>query len=182
MDLLVDEIGMVNDTHVGLAPPDSGDDYRLTVYLYRVTESAHLRNVDRSLVEGADDRGTPLVVDLNYLVTAHPWQGRNNGGSRTTTQHELLGRVMQVLGDNAVLRGPVLTEDLRAGPDLRVTVDAESMDTVVNMWGTFDDEPFRPSVSYLVTPVVIDPGAEADAPHVIETTTESYTHGGEDDG
>lgn len=178
--LLQDRMGdLIDQDEVALASPDDvggGNDWRLTLYLYDVSESGHLRNAE-SGGRGPDPTvtpGSPLVLDLHYLLTAHPSTGGSDGTAKTKEQHSVLGRAMQVLNDNAILRGSELKGSLSGEEDLHFTIEPESMDAVTNLWSTFPDEPFRPSVSYLVTPVVIDSTREEPVGRVVERGVEGY--------
>ncbi len=40
--------------------------------------------------------------------------------------------------------------------EMHITMSHLSLDDITKIWNTFQDKPFRPSVCYLVTPVMID--------------------------
>jgi hypothetical protein len=178
---------LVDSDEIELASPATvgkNDDVRLTVFLYRVTENAELKNQPRQQVDEATVREAPLELDLHYLMTAHPAKpGKGKGKTaKTVEQHRVLGRAMQVLYDNSVLRGSTLAGSLD-DETLYVSMDSQSTDTVVNLWSTFQDKPFRPSVTYLVSPVAIDSTEESATGRVVERTGGEYsftTEGGDD--
>lgn len=180
---------LVDGTEVELASPASvgtGDDVRLTVFLYRVAENAELKNQPRRRVDGTTVRESPLELDLHYLLTAHPakpGKGQGTKTSKTVEEHRVLGRAMQVLHDNGVLSGSTLAGDLD-DEELYVTLSGESTDAVANLWSTFQDQPFRPSATYLVGPVGIESAEEESVGRVVERTGEAYTTttGASDDG
>lgn len=187
VSLLRDRTGeRIDDADVALASPaadEPGEDARLTVYLYDVHENEHLSN-DRSLPAAA---GSPadaaLVLDLYYLVTAHP---KTSGSSSTATartvdQHEVLGRAMQILADNAIVRRPDLDEDLADGDALSITIATADRRELLDVWGTFSEVPYRPSVAYVVSPVVVDSERDGEAPRVLEAEFAEYTHRPVDD-
>lgn len=199
VELLRDGVrDVVGDDAVVLASPEtvgSGDGSRLTVYLYQVTQNDHARNDSPRGVDGTSDGGDPLVLDLYYLLTAHPpkpggGNGPPGGGgppgddesdppgtdwtSRTRTQHRVLGRAMQVLHDNPVLRGSDLV-GLDSDTELRVSLGSPAPESVSAVWATFPETPFQPSVSYQVSPVEIESTREAAGAPVLERTVESYS-------
>lgn len=166
VDLLEARMSRISRGDVALASPDAqgerGNDWRLTLYLYDVAESDELRNADRRKPKPNADAvsKSPLVLDLQYLLTAHPSNGASAGTTDTVEQHEVLGQAMQVLRDNAILRGSELTGSLAGEDQLQISIKQESIDAVMNVWSTFPDQPYHPSVAYLVTPVTIESNRE----------------------
>jgi hypothetical protein len=185
VDLLRDRMAdLVNDDkQIVLASPVDDDlqqKVRLTVYLFDVDRTGHSQSGERR-GSVADDA---LALDLKYLLTAHP--GQRTSSTTTTTEtlneHKMLGRAMQVLHDNAIVRGPDLRGSLADGDEvLELSVLPETTDTVVNVWNTFEGEPYRPSVSYLATPVTIEPREPAGGERVTDATFKEYLRTGGDD-
>lgn len=171
---------LVDVDQIALASPvddDLKNKVRLTVFLYAIEGSSHHGPADRSMETHDPPRREPLRVDLRYLVTAHPTTG--DGGTTTTgktlEEQRVLGRAMQVLQDNAIVSGSDLRGSLAAGNErLQLSVLPETTDTVVNVWNTFQNEPFRPSVAYLVTPVAIESRREAPVERVEEFQVEEH--------
>lgn len=114
-------------------------------------------------------RDAPLALDCRYLLTAYPSAGTGNETTKRADQHRVLGRAMQVLRDGAVVHEGDLSGTLST--PLRVSPVAESMDEILNIWGTFDERPYQPSVAYLVTPVEINPAEDRSVDPVLERTT-----------
>lgn len=155
------EVTIVEAGEVGLASPDEPGSLRLTLYLYRVAESSHSKNADRREVSATHYRRPPLVLDLYYLLTAHPANG-GDGGAEPQDPHLILGRAMQILHDNTVLEGG---ED---GERAYVSMYPQSMEELADVWNTFQNESFLLSVSYLVGPVVIESTTEERVHRVVE--------------
>lgn len=166
------------------SPETAGSEARLTVFLYRVTENSHLPDADRRTavgdgndVDSVDD--PPLVLDLHYLLTAHPKQSGQSTTGRSTTavtgeQHELLGIAMEVLHENPILRGTELSESF-SGRELRISLESPSTSELTTLWSTFDDQPFRPSVAYSVTPVHVGSAESQDVRRVVTRRIEEYS-------
>ncbi|WP_336364711.1 DUF4255 domain-containing protein [Halalkalicoccus salilacus] len=134
----------------------NGDTYRLTFFLYRVAQNSHLANAKRQPIGTDVVTRPPLALDLYYLLTAYPF---GEEGDRIVNQQRVLGRAVQVLADNTVLEGNDLEGSLADRWKLHVsmnTLSDESSDEVLSIWNTFNETPYQPSVSYLVTPVPID--------------------------
>ena len=186
VELLRDRMaGLVTEQQVVLASPvddDLGNAVRLTLYLFDVSEDGHRRNSEPDPT--AASGGEPLRLELSYLLTAHP--GKATGNTTTTAktidEHTVLGRAMQVLNDNAVVDGPDLRGSLAADDEaLRVSILPESTDRTVNVWNTFQGEPYRPSVAYLVTPVEIESRRDEPIERVEEFRIEEYVQTGGSD-
>lgn len=164
----------IDSDDVALASPDDrgvNDDARLTVYLYRVTENDHLLNTGRQPVGHDRVKQPPLALDLYYLLTAHPSGGNSDETAKTREQHAVLGRALQVMRENPVLRGSDLRGSLTDEDELRisrVSMNGQSMDELVSLWNTFGETSFQPSVSYLVSPVLIETTDEEPVRRVVE--------------
>lgn len=179
--LLRDRMGtdlIDQDREIALSSPNDagpGDGTRLTIYLYRVTQNGHLMNAQRREVDADHYRRPPLALNLYYLLTAHPSDGGSDGMERTEEQHRVLGRAMQVIHDNSIIRGSDLKGSLADQPDLQVSISPQDMDEVMSIWSTFDETPFQPSVAYLVTPVLIESTEEEEVSRVVERRLEEYS-------
>ncbi|MFC4360615.1 DUF4255 domain-containing protein [Halobium salinum] len=181
VELLRRKMTLVERDDIALASPATiGDrnDTRLTLCLYRITENGDLKNARRHEEKG-EFREPPLVLDLYYLLTAHLGTVGNDETDRTNEQHMILGQAMQVLHDNAILRGTELIGSLGDDPDdphdveeeVRIAVtptEQPSFDTLVSLWGTFPDLAYQPSLSYLVSPVEIDSTRTTTVRRVVE--------------
>lgn len=163
VELLRDRMtDLVDDDQIVLASPVDEDlkkKARLTVYLFDVEGSTPEPHAGRPTTKDSVLKQMPLRLDLKYLLTAHPVTG--DGGTTTSAksmeEQRVLGRAMQVLGDNAIVDGSDLQGSLADGDEtIHLSILPGVTDTVVNLWNTFNDEPYRPSVAYLVTPVAIE--------------------------
>ncbi len=84
----------------------------------------------------------PLSLSLFYLVTPHT-QNRVN-------DHIILGKVMQIFYDNAILRGSVLHESL-VGEELRLILTPLSIDELNKIWNVMSKtKTYNLSVCYEV--------------------------------
>jgi hypothetical protein len=104
---------------------------------------------------------TPLPIILHYLVT--PVSGD------PLTKHRLMGRVLQVFNDNAILRGAILQGTLKGTSEqLRIALEALTLEELSLVWDALS-EPYELSVTYLVQVVKIDSDLElVKAPPVLE--------------
>jgi hypothetical protein len=125
---------------------------RLTIFLFEMGEDASARN--RPRVRGvAGDKATitkqPMALVLRYLVTA--W------GGDPSTEHKMLGRVMQVLYDGALISGPDLQGPSLQGSNdtLKVSLSPLSLENQTRVWWSVQ-RPYRLSLSYEVRVVNLD--------------------------
>ena len=115
----------------------------LTLFLYEVCEDPSLRNrprVREAVGSSYQLRKPPMALILRYLLTA--W-----GGDRIT-EERMLGRVMHVLYDDAILSGPTLIGSL-AGLDepINVTLAPLSLEERTRVWWSIQ-KPYQLSLNY----------------------------------
>ena len=99
----------------------------LSVYLYRITEDAFMKN--RPPVEGTGGklRNPPMALDLYYLITPLLKAPRD--------QQIVLGKVMQILYDRPTLEGPELAGTLGTSGDIvRVIFNTVPLQEVSWVW------------------------------------------------
>lgn len=124
---------------------------RLTLFLFEVGEDPSARNHPRvrgSAPPNVTVQKPPMALLLRYLLT--PW-----GGDRPT-EHRILGRVMQVLYDNAILSGPALLGNLKdTDQALKITLSPLTLDERSRVWFAVQ-RPYRLSASYEVRVVKLD--------------------------
>jgi hypothetical protein len=166
--LLRDNMNIPNPTAsvVLLSPADVEDqNIRLTLFLYTVMENPHLKNQEMRDLSPTQLGYPPLTLDLYYLLTAHASTRDTDG---TLQEHEILGRAMRIFSDNGILSGTTLQGSLTGtDEELRIVLNPMSLDDVNKIWTTFQEVPYRLSVSYLVTPVRIDSTRSISAQRVV---------------
>jgi hypothetical protein len=128
----------------------------LSIYLYQITENTHLKNAEgRITQDGKKIRDPSLALDLLYLVTP----------LGETSQNDLLilGRVMQIFHDNPVIPDKYFPTNgsLKAIDEIKILLYPLSLDDLTKIWNAFQEAPYRLSVGYMVTPVLIDSTKEA---------------------
>jgi hypothetical protein len=128
---------------------DGGSTNKVSLFLYQIHENPYLRNEEPLRVNDSHLQTPPEVLDLLYLVTPY--------SDDKTQEKVILGKVMQIFYDNALLSGTVFQGGL-AGSDenIRLLFNPISLDDLTKIWSAFQDVAYRLSVSYLVTPVRID--------------------------
>lgn len=167
------EIALVSPADVG-----ADSDVRLSLFLYDVTENSVLKNQEDVRVDSRRTKEAPLALDLWYVLTAFPSQAGGDDTATSLDQQRILGLAMQVLYDNSILGAEELPPSL-AERDLQITLEDESLGAMTDVWNTFGDTSMQPSVTYLVSPVMIDATREQVTGRVTETERDYHTPGGE---
>jgi hypothetical protein len=146
----------LNGTEVFLFSPKEMQEGQQTsgisVWLYKVSRMSELLNEQEDRRGPAQNARPFLPVNLYYLITPI--------ASDPETRHTLLGRVLQVLNDHAILRGADLQGVLQGTAEqLRVNLEALSLEELSLVWEALSD-PYQLSVTYLVQVVKIDSDME----------------------
>lgn len=142
-DHMVPEILASSDA-IGLCSPQDKGDLSLGVYLYDVKESEEMMGLRRQASTETTVKAPSQYLNLYYMITAY---SSSDIKFRASEEHRILGRVLQVLWDNAVLGGepyPMRIELLR--------LDSEEK---LKMWNT-PNLPYKLSLYYKVYPVEIE--------------------------
>jgi hypothetical protein len=139
---------------------EANDDVRLSIFLYQVLENIHLKNQEMQIKDPTILEFPPIALDLYYILTAYP-SGVQDITERTREEHSILGKAIQIINDNTLLTGSVLKGSLAMnGYDLHITLTPVNLDDMTKMWTTFPGKPFRSSICFLATPVMIDSGRQ----------------------
>jgi hypothetical protein len=134
-----------------LIDPQQTPGPKLTVFLYEIAEDPTSRNRPpvRSLPsEAPTSRKPPMALLLRYLIT--PW------GTDPETQHQMIGRALQVFYDDAIWTGEELTGSLAGTADaLQFTLTPLTLDQKSWIWYAIQ-KPYRLSLNYEVRVVNLD--------------------------
>ena len=149
----------------------TGDQSQLNLFLYHVSWNPGWRNAGLPAFDGSGTRvaNPPLALDLHYLLTAYD--------ERDLHAEVLLGYALQLLHETPVLTraairaslqsdlaGPTLPTELRALTtagladqleSIKITPHPFGIEEMSKLWTGFQ-APYRPSVAYLVTVVLIE--------------------------
>lgn len=124
----------------------------VTICLYDVTEDPSAKNRPRR--KSAGPAGTfridkpPMALLLRYMVT--PWSGTR------AADHQILGRVMQILYDGAIIHGPALQGGLAGSSEaLKITMAPIPLQERFWLWQAVQ-RAYRISVTYEVRVVNLD--------------------------
>jgi len=165
----------LNDTSVTALPLDKArspqnNANQLNIFLYQILPNAAWRNsmMPRQTQPG-ETAISPLPLSLYYLLTAF---GRDNDAAQPYG-HQLMGKAMSVLYDNAVLSA----EEIRAATSailptsdldqqierVRVTLQPLSVEEISKLWTGFATQ-YRLSAAYEVSVALIESTRAAQTP------------------
>jgi hypothetical protein len=140
-----------NENRISLESPADligNDAVGLSLYLYRIVEDPNTKNRFMVQGNGAQLRKAPLSLDLFYLITPMVGLPRE--------QQIVLGKVMQVLYDRAILEGPDLVGSLAvSGEVLRVVLNPATLEETARVWQALELS-YRLSICYVVRVAMVD--------------------------
>ncbi len=128
---------------------DGGSTNKVSVFLYQILENPYLKNEEPQRIDDTHLQSPPQFLDLLYLVTPY--------SDDKTQEKIIMGKVMQIFFDNTVLTGTVLQGAL-SGTDeeIKLFFNPVSLDDLTKIWSAFQEVAYRLSISYMVTPIMID--------------------------
>jgi len=137
------------------SPPDmitQGTVPGISLWLYKVSRMAEMLNEPPERKSATQLARTPLPVLMHYLVTPM--------AADPLTCQTLLGRVLQIFNDHAILRGADLRGVLQNSTEqLRVNLEALTVEELSLVWEALG-EPYQLSITYLVQVAKIDSDLE----------------------
>jgi Pvc16 N-terminal domain len=155
-NLLVGEMTLTPPVEVTiLAPDETGGDRRINLFLYKIHESAALKNLDWQVKGGEPTRlvSPPLSLTLFYLMTPYALNDQLTGNA---TAHEILGEAMRVFAEHPIVPQDYLVPGLEdATEHIQIILNTLDLEELSRVWSTFS-QPFRLSVLYEVSVVQID--------------------------
>lgn len=159
---------------IGMASPVDKGDFTLSIYLCSIRENGEARRTEM-IPQGGILRYPPLAVDLHYLLTAHSTADLH---TRTLDEQRILGKAMQALYDNSVIRSPYLEGTLSENnEEIRITAENYTTEQMTQVW-QFGDNPYKLSLPYRVGPVLLDSDRVRPGPRVVERRITLQDKGG----
>jgi hypothetical protein len=156
--------GLIQQDHISAASPaDTTDDTTpsLSLFLYQVTENKHLKNLSMQETNTGALRYPPLSLNLYYLLTAY--------ASSRETEHQIAGRAMQILYDNAIVRGSLLQGSLSGTfEEIVVVMNSIPLEDMNRLWSMFGSKPYRLSMTYQVSTALIDSSRDRSGDRLIQ--------------
>jgi hypothetical protein len=137
----------------------------VSLWLYRIARNPDLLNAPPRRISATEVSHYPMPLDLHFLVT--PLM------QKPEDEQTLLGRVVQLFNDSAILRGAVLQGALAgSGQEFRLMLETLTLEELTRVWGALM-ESYQLSLSYMVQLVMVDSprAAMQDSPVLVRETT-----------
>ncbi len=137
---------------IGLCSPDDRGDIRLGIFLYEIERSDEVRRNEMVNLDEVTQGYIPIYLTLSYMFTAYtPGDIRY----RMYEEQKILGRVVQYFSDYPWMYAMDTDPNSLNSVDMRVDLLKVDSEERSKIW-TFPNIPYKLSVFYRVTPVVID--------------------------
>jgi hypothetical protein len=152
--------GMAPKPEVLFGPPPKEsptNGIKIYLFLYHIVENVYLKNEDSERIDNTHLKKPPMYLDLYYLVI--PYGSGNN---------KVLGRIMQIFYDNAIMRGEELGLKEK-DEEIKVLFNSISLDDLTKIWSSCKEAGYVLSVSYIITPVRIDSTITMDVHRMISS-------------
>ena len=123
----------------------------VSLYLYRVEHNPSMANMGWQPTTAVQLAGPPVGINLHYLVTPY--------GPDQREMQRTLGEVLRAFHDRPIVRAgdAVLSPDLATmTEELRIVPRMLPLSEMLDLWRAFDKVPYRLSVTYEVSAVLID--------------------------
>lgn len=121
------------------------------LYLYRVEHNPFTANLDWEPASATQLNAPPFGLNLHYLIMAY--------GPDELEIQRTLGEVMRTFHEKPLVRrgDPVLPASLAAmTEELRIVPHMLSLADLLDLWRAFDKVPYRLSITYEVSAILID--------------------------
>jgi len=147
------------------SPKEIKDDNKaalLSVYLYRVVENPYVKNQFPVPGPASTFRKPPLTLDLNYMITPLLKEPED--------RQIVLGKVMKVLYDKAVLEGADLIPPLdTADEPVRLTLNPVPLEEITKIWQAMELD-YKLSVCYIARVSFVESAQLQTAQRVVQKT------------
>lgn len=128
---------------IELCSPSEANDFALTLYLFTI----------KKFKDQGSRSGSSIALELHYLLTAF---SKAEEKTRTYDEHSILGKAVEVMLSNSILRGSSLQGTLaESNEELKIVPSDLTLDDQSKIW-TFPNIPYKLSVAYIAGPVYID--------------------------
>jgi hypothetical protein len=139
-NLLVGEMShLTPSVEVTILAPDetTSHDLRINLFLYKIHESAALKNLDWQVKRDAPAQlvPPPLSLSLFYLMTPYAPNDTNTGN---TTAHAILGEAMRVFAEHPIVPQTYLVDGLQdATEHIQIILNTLDLEELSRVWSTF---------------------------------------------
>jgi hypothetical protein len=152
-----------NSSEIGLRSPEDRNDITLGVFLYDVRPNDEIYQRG-PVVRNERISRAPLYLSLFYMITAY---SKGNEKYRQAHEQQILGRVLQLFHDNAVIPLGDVDPMMTSGTELHIKLQTLGADEKSRVW-SFPNVGNKLSLFYKVSPVAIDSAESAKVTRVTD--------------
>lgn len=148
----------------------------ITVFLYRVSEHAELRNSPQRRAADGTVRRQPLALELAFLITTWGARGSDpaaNDATAALEEHQLMGAVVQGFYDHAELGRAELYDDPTRPAvwgdrdSVQIVLETLALDDLYRIWDS-SELAYHLSVTYRVRVLGLDSSELLRSPPVVD--------------
>ncbi|MBO5292128.1 MAG: DUF4255 domain-containing protein [Lachnospiraceae bacterium] len=152
-----------NESDIGLRSPEEHGDVSLGLFLYDIQECEELHQ--RGMLNTHVNRQMypPVYLNLFYMITAY---SAGDLKFRMAQEERILGGVVQIFHNNTLI--PAGEGQENGGMDLHIQLLRISTEEKSRIWN-FQGVPYKLSLFYKVSPVMIESGRERAVSRVTQT-------------
>lgn len=137
---------------IGLCSPEDHGDFAVGVWLYDLKEDTDLQLHDMVDMGQKSQRYPSVYLVLRYMITLYL---QSDLKYRAIQEHQMMGRIIQTLRDQAVLDAQTLKPAENAGGmNIRIQMQNLSLEEKMRIW-TFPNTPYKTSLFYTASPIEI---------------------------
>ena len=138
---------------IGACDPHDRGNFVVGVHIYDIAEAGEMRANGPVLQADGSLRNPPVSLNLSLMVSI---SSKAEKETRTLDEQMIMGRVIQVLGDNKRLPEKYMPPALRAaGEVIRVSNVPMELEEKTKIWTMFS-ESYKLSVFYKIGPVLLE--------------------------
>ena len=137
---------------IGLCSPEDHGDYAVGVWLYDVREDTSIQAHEMTNIGRNTQRYPSTYLTLHYMITPYL---QSDLKYRAYQEHQIMGRIIQVFRDHAVMDPDSFTPvEGAVGGSIRIQLQNLEMEEKLRLW-TVPNAAYRTSLFYTVGPVEI---------------------------
>ncbi|MEF9915808.1 MAG: DUF4255 domain-containing protein [Lachnospiraceae bacterium] len=164
-EVLVPDL-ILNPEHIALCSPGEKGDTVLGIYLYDVSTDEGIQITDMLHINARKQKYPPTCLSLSYMITAY---SAGDMKFKYSEEQRILGKVIQVLKDSAVLDSETLKPTLQStGINIRMQMQSLSLEEKYRIWNA-PNSPYKLSLFYKASPILIESLRSKVAQRVVET-------------
>ncbi len=144
---------ILEPSKINVCSPAKKADSQLSLYLYNIEEAGEYRKTKMISIDKDTKSYPPMALNFYYLITAY---SGSQELTKSSDEHKILGKAMQVFYDNPTIKGSRLTGSLKGSQqEIKISFKNLTYDEMMRIWH-FNDLPYVLSVAYKVGPVYLE--------------------------